>query len=139
MAYYYGTTHQNVINCSSMDWKTLRNFFGSSPIDRMCTHYSEVADDKSFTLTLFVKIWKPQQKVLCTLWLTEFKSVTREQRGVRIEWNVVNGFLIDLSGLLQNQTRTRSTVSAISQKLKDACQFEIPMFESPLKFFPIGG
>ncbi|GFX15294.1 hypothetical protein TNCV_3302241 [Trichonephila clavipes] len=28
MAYYYGTTHQNVINCSSMDWKTLRDFLG---------------------------------------------------------------------------------------------------------------
>ncbi|GFT86515.1 hypothetical protein TNCV_725561, partial [Trichonephila clavipes] len=27
MAYHYGTTHQNVINCSSMDWKTLRDFF----------------------------------------------------------------------------------------------------------------
>ncbi|GFY13501.1 hypothetical protein TNCV_4958711 [Trichonephila clavipes] len=28
MAYYYGTTYQNVINCSSMDWKTLRDFLG---------------------------------------------------------------------------------------------------------------
>ncbi|GFX01156.1 hypothetical protein TNCV_4581221 [Trichonephila clavipes] len=24
MAYYYQTTHQNVINCSSVNWKTLR-------------------------------------------------------------------------------------------------------------------
>ncbi|GFT82908.1 hypothetical protein TNCV_4434561 [Trichonephila clavipes] len=28
MAYYYGTAHHNVINCSSMDWKTLREFLG---------------------------------------------------------------------------------------------------------------
>ncbi|GFU60987.1 hypothetical protein TNCV_2763551 [Trichonephila clavipes] len=26
MTYYYGTTHKNAINCSSMDWKTLREF-----------------------------------------------------------------------------------------------------------------
>ncbi|GFV44631.1 hypothetical protein TNCV_1701911 [Trichonephila clavipes] len=28
MAYYYGTTHQNVTNCSSVDWKTLPEFWG---------------------------------------------------------------------------------------------------------------
>ncbi|GFV63327.1 hypothetical protein TNCV_3751441 [Trichonephila clavipes] len=28
MAYYYGNTHQNVINSSSMDWKPLRGFLG---------------------------------------------------------------------------------------------------------------
>ncbi|PRD32857.1 UNVERIFIED_CONTAM: nep-1 [Trichonephila clavipes] len=28
MAYYYKTTHQNVTNCSSVDWKTLRDFLG---------------------------------------------------------------------------------------------------------------
>ncbi|GFV70581.1 hypothetical protein TNCV_3841651 [Trichonephila clavipes] len=28
MAYYYGTKNQNVINCSSLDWKTPREFLG---------------------------------------------------------------------------------------------------------------
>ncbi|GFY26068.1 extracellular matrix protein FRAS1 [Trichonephila clavipes] len=28
MAYYYGTTHRNLINCPSMDFKTLRDFLG---------------------------------------------------------------------------------------------------------------
>ncbi|GFT53150.1 aa_trans domain-containing protein [Trichonephila clavipes] len=59
-------------------------FFGSSPIDRTCTHYSAIADDKLFTLTSLVKTWTPQQKAQCALWLTEFKSVTL----VRTEWNV---------------------------------------------------
>ncbi|GFU60986.1 hypothetical protein TNCV_2763541, partial [Trichonephila clavipes] len=30
LTYYYGTTHKNAINCSSMDWKTLREFSSSS-------------------------------------------------------------------------------------------------------------
>ncbi|GFT88890.1 hypothetical protein TNCV_906951 [Trichonephila clavipes] len=28
MAYYYGTAHQNIINCSAVDWKHLRDFLG---------------------------------------------------------------------------------------------------------------
>ncbi|GFV32147.1 uncharacterized protein TNCV_1674361 [Trichonephila clavipes] len=36
-------------------------------------------------------MWPPQQKVQCMLWLTEFKSVTRVQRRIRTEWNVVTG------------------------------------------------
>ncbi|GFV64798.1 DUF4817 domain-containing protein [Trichonephila clavipes] len=32
-------------------------------------------------------MWKPQQKVHCVLWLTEFKSVTRVQRYLRRERN----------------------------------------------------
>ncbi|GFT34601.1 uncharacterized protein TNCV_4125491 [Trichonephila clavipes] len=88
MAYYYGTTYQNVTTCSSVDWKTLQVSFGSSPIGRTCMHYSVIADDTLVTLTSLVKMWMPQQKVL---WLTEFKSVTRVQRRVPTECNVVTG------------------------------------------------
>ncbi|GFT88364.1 hypothetical protein TNCV_5074591 [Trichonephila clavipes] len=28
IAFYYGTTHQNVMNCSPVDWKSLRDFLG---------------------------------------------------------------------------------------------------------------
>ncbi|GFX85307.1 uncharacterized protein TNCV_2675821 [Trichonephila clavipes] len=62
MAYYYRTTHQNVINYSSMDWKTLR-FLRSRPIGCSYTRYSAIADGKSFTLTSLVKMWTPQQKM----------------------------------------------------------------------------
>ncbi|GFY35576.1 hypothetical protein TNCV_196761 [Trichonephila clavipes] len=59
MAYYYGTTQQNVINCSSKDWKTIQEF-GSSPIGSTCAPYSAIADDKLFTLTSLVQMWMPQ-------------------------------------------------------------------------------
>ncbi|GFX86752.1 uncharacterized protein TNCV_1409491 [Trichonephila clavipes] len=97
MAYYYGTTHQNVINC--VDWKTLRDFFGSSLIDRTCAYYSTIAED-IVTLTSLGKTRTPQQKMQCVLWLTEFDlnsinqnthCITRVQRRVRTEWNVVSG------------------------------------------------
>ncbi|GFT40628.1 hypothetical protein TNCV_3008021 [Trichonephila clavipes] len=45
------------------------------PIGRRCTHYSAITDDKLVTLTSLGKMWTPQQKVQCVLWLTEFKSV----------------------------------------------------------------
>jgi hypothetical protein len=35
-----------------------------------------------------VKMWTPQCKVQCVLWLAELKSVTRVQRRARREWNV---------------------------------------------------
>ncbi|GFS57465.1 uncharacterized protein TNCV_1401491 [Trichonephila clavipes] len=60
MAYYYGTTHLDVTNCVSVDWKTFREFFGFSPIDRTCAHYSAITDDKLFTATSVVKMWVPQ-------------------------------------------------------------------------------
>ncbi|GFW47789.1 uncharacterized protein TNCV_2829771 [Trichonephila clavipes] len=82
MAYYRGTTHQNVINCSSVDWKTLRDF-----LDLVRSAARAIADDKLFTLTSLAKMWTPQEKMQCVLWLTEFKSVTRVQRHVRTEWN----------------------------------------------------
>ncbi|GFX07546.1 uncharacterized protein TNCV_5092571 [Trichonephila clavipes] len=86
MACYYGTTHPNVINCSSMDWKPLRDFLGS--IGRTCTYYLAISDDKLVTLTSLVKTWTQQQKVQCVLCLTEFKPITRVQRRVQTEWNV---------------------------------------------------
>ncbi|GFV69758.1 uncharacterized protein TNCV_1349111 [Trichonephila clavipes] len=86
MAYYYETTHQNVIKCSSVDWKHLREF-RSNPIGRTCLHYSAVTDDKLATLTSLVKIWTPQQRMHYVLWFTKFKSITRVQRRVRTEWN----------------------------------------------------
>ncbi|GFY35534.1 uncharacterized protein TNCV_196371 [Trichonephila clavipes] len=77
----------NVINCSSVDWKTLPRCFGSTPTDRTCAQYSAVVDDKLATLTSLVKMWMPQQKMCCVLWLKEFLSVMRAQRQVRTEWN----------------------------------------------------
>ncbi|GFX06845.1 hypothetical protein TNCV_1201601 [Trichonephila clavipes] len=42
---YYGTTHQNVIICSSVDWKTLGDFLG---LDRSAsTIYSAITDDRT--------------------------------------------------------------------------------------------
>jgi hypothetical protein len=35
-----------------------------------------------------VKMWTPQRKVQCVLWLAELKSVTHVQRRARREWNV---------------------------------------------------
>ncbi|GFV37520.1 uncharacterized protein TNCV_127311 [Trichonephila clavipes] len=58
---------------------------------RTCAHYSAIADGKLVTLISLVKMWMQQQNVQCVLWITEFKSVTRVQRLVRTEWNVVNG------------------------------------------------
>ncbi|GFT21772.1 hypothetical protein TNCV_2970131 [Trichonephila clavipes] len=84
-------------------------------------------------------MWTPQQKIQCVLWLMEFKSRMHsdvfEQKGISLL-----ACLIDfrVSGLLQNESRPRLTVYS-SRKLKDTCQFEIPKFPSPLKFFPIGG
>ncbi|GFW31544.1 hypothetical protein TNCV_4419791 [Trichonephila clavipes] len=49
MAYYYGTTLQNVINCSYRDCKTLRDFLGlvrSAALD--------IADDKLVSSTEFI-------------------------------------------------------------------------------------
>ncbi|GFX38940.1 uncharacterized protein TNCV_747191 [Trichonephila clavipes] len=83
-AYCYGATHQNVINCSSVDNKPIRAV-------RTCAHYSAIADDKLVTLTLLVELWTQQQKVQCVLWLTEFKSLTCVQRRFRTEYNVVTG------------------------------------------------
>ncbi|GFV63228.1 hypothetical protein TNCV_2662301 [Trichonephila clavipes] len=80
MAYYYGTTHQNVINCSSMDLKTLR-FFGSSPIGhlRRKTFYTDfISKDVNATVKGGVRTF-----------VTEFRPVTHIQRRVRTEWNVV--------------------------------------------------
>ncbi|GFW82511.1 hypothetical protein TNCV_1794041 [Trichonephila clavipes] len=51
----------------------------------MHVHYS--ADNKLVTLISLAKMWMPQQKVQCVLWLTEFKSVTLLFRRVRTEWN----------------------------------------------------
>jgi hypothetical protein len=42
----------------------------------------------SRTLPLLVKMWTPQCKVQCVLWLAELKSVTGVQRCARREWNV---------------------------------------------------
>ncbi|GFV28020.1 hypothetical protein TNCV_186961 [Trichonephila clavipes] len=83
-------------------------------------------------------MWTPHQKVQCVLWLMELKSLTRVQRHVRIEWNGMSllACLIDLSGLLQNESSTRQCL--LSRKLKDNCQFEIPKFPSSLKLFLIG-
>ncbi|GFV03184.1 hypothetical protein TNCV_4017811 [Trichonephila clavipes] len=62
MAYYYGDTHQNVINSSSMDWNPLQDFLGRT-IGHMSVHYPAAADDKLFTLTSIVKMWTPQKKM----------------------------------------------------------------------------
>ncbi|GFV99204.1 uncharacterized protein TNCV_1511771 [Trichonephila clavipes] len=71
--------------------ENLPRFFGSSPIDCTSAYYSAIADDKLVTLTSLVKMWTPQQKVQCVLWLKEFKFFMRLQRRVRTEWNVVTG------------------------------------------------
>ncbi|GFT90194.1 uncharacterized protein TNCV_3776091 [Trichonephila clavipes] len=68
--------------------ETPLRFFGSIPIGRTRAHYSAIADDKLVTLPSLVKMWTPQQKRQCALWLTTFKSVTLIQRLFRIEWNV---------------------------------------------------
>ncbi|GFT89945.1 uncharacterized protein TNCV_1666571 [Trichonephila clavipes] len=115
-AYYYGTTHQNVISSSLVDWKPFRDFFGSVPVGRTCAYFSAITYDKHVTLTSLVRMWTPQQKVQRVLWFTGFKSVTRVQRRVRIEWSVVTPLLAclkHLSELLQNGSRTRSTMSSI--------------------------
>ncbi|GFV97055.1 uncharacterized protein TNCV_3526411 [Trichonephila clavipes] len=85
MASHYGTTHQNVINCSSVDWKLLRDSLGLVRSVTLCPHYLAIADNKLVTLASLVKTWTPQQKVQCEIWLTEFKSVTCVQRRVRTE------------------------------------------------------
>ncbi|GFT99571.1 DUF4817 domain-containing protein [Trichonephila clavipes] len=61
----------------------------TSQIGHTFMHYSAIADDDRVLLTSLVKMWTPQQKVQCVLWLTEFNSVTRIQRRFRTEWNVV--------------------------------------------------
>ncbi|GFX18096.1 uncharacterized protein TNCV_1577751 [Trichonephila clavipes] len=71
--------------------ETPPRFFGAYLIGRTGAHYSAIADDKLVTLISLVKMWPPQQKVQCVLWLTGFKSVKRVQRHVRTEWNVVTG------------------------------------------------
>jgi hypothetical protein len=37
---------------------------------------------------MLIKMWTPQRKVQCMLWLAELKSITRVQRRARKEWNV---------------------------------------------------
>ncbi|GFX75118.1 hypothetical protein TNCV_3170451 [Trichonephila clavipes] len=61
MTHYNGTIHQRVINCSSVDWKSLRECLGLVPIGRKCMHYSAIADNKLVTLTSLVKMGTPQQ------------------------------------------------------------------------------
>ncbi|GFU63941.1 uncharacterized protein TNCV_1939661 [Trichonephila clavipes] len=63
----------------------------SSSIGHMCANFSAIADDKLVTLTSLVKMWKPQQKGHCVLWLTEFQAVTRVLRRIRTEWHAVLG------------------------------------------------
>ncbi|GFX86716.1 uncharacterized protein TNCV_1409131 [Trichonephila clavipes] len=116
--------------------KTPPRFFGSSPIDRTCTHYSAIVGDKLVTLTSLVKMWLPQQK--CVLWLPEFKSVARVQQRVRTEWNV----LTDLPNrLIRTSTKLiKHTINNVfyHEILQILASFKIPKFQSPFKFFPIG-
>ncbi|GFV81438.1 uncharacterized protein TNCV_51621 [Trichonephila clavipes] len=76
----------HVISLSSVPLKT--HHVGSSTISRTCAHYSAISDDKLVKLTSLVKMWTPQEKLQCILWLTEFKSVPCVQRRVRTQWNV---------------------------------------------------
>ncbi|GFW12338.1 hypothetical protein TNCV_815931 [Trichonephila clavipes] len=49
MAYFYGTIHQN--DCSSVDWKTLRDFLCLvRSAAHVLAHYSAIADDKIDTI-----------------------------------------------------------------------------------------
>ncbi|GFX81130.1 uncharacterized protein TNCV_1911221 [Trichonephila clavipes] len=91
--------------------ETSPRFFASSPIDRMCVHYSTIADDERASLNSLIKMWMPQHKGQCILWLTEFESVSRVQRRVRMELNVVTGLP---NRLIRTPTKcTRSIVSSI--------------------------
>ncbi|GFV25115.1 uncharacterized protein TNCV_591811 [Trichonephila clavipes] len=77
--------------CNKLFIRGLENplrYFGSSLIGRTYAHYSAIADYKLVTQTSLAKMWMPQQKVQCVLWLTKFKSVTRVLRRIRTEWNV---------------------------------------------------
>ncbi|PRD21937.1 UNVERIFIED_CONTAM: hypothetical protein NCL1_50452 [Trichonephila clavipes] len=68
MAYYCGTTHQNVTNYSSVYSKTLRDFLG---IVRSAAHARIIRSDVDATV-------KGAMRIL----------VTELQRRVRTEWNV---------------------------------------------------
>ncbi|GFY17549.1 uncharacterized protein TNCV_3519041 [Trichonephila clavipes] len=81
-------------------------FFGSSTIGRTCVHYLAIADSKLVTLTSLVKMWMPQQKEQRILWLTEFKSVTHVQNVYEQNRMSSLACLIDLAGLLQNESGT---------------------------------
>ncbi|GFW58812.1 hypothetical protein TNCV_4046511 [Trichonephila clavipes] len=90
-------------------------FFESSPIDRKCTHYSAIADDKLVTIISSVKMREPLQEVRCVLRLRNFNqsrmySGLFEQNGMSLL-----AYLINLSELLQNKSHTRSTVSPITK------------------------
>ncbi|GFS82986.1 hypothetical protein TNCV_1568551 [Trichonephila clavipes] len=63
LAFFYGTTHQNVINCSSVDWKRLRDFLGvvRSATDLGREHNVEVGHPRSGTLQPPRKAIKRQQ------------------------------------------------------------------------------
>ncbi|GFX06906.1 hypothetical protein TNCV_1202211 [Trichonephila clavipes] len=94
MAYNYETTYQNVINCSSMDWKTLRNFSGlvrSAACARIIRqsqtinflHYFH-CKDVDHTVKGAMRTLVKGSLAVSTL----VRSVTRVQRCVRTEWNV---------------------------------------------------
>ncbi|GFV61158.1 hypothetical protein TNCV_2100331 [Trichonephila clavipes] len=51
----------------------------------MCTHYSEISDDKPFTLTSLVNILDATAKGAVYTLVNEFKSGTIVQRSVRTE------------------------------------------------------
>ncbi|GFT40085.1 hypothetical protein TNCV_2171031 [Trichonephila clavipes] len=93
MAYYYGTTHKNTINCSSVDWKTLRDFLGLVRSAARARIIRQSQTINFYTDFISKGVDATEQKVRRILWLMEFNSVTRVQRHVRTKWNVVTGLI----------------------------------------------
>ncbi|GFX53664.1 hypothetical protein TNCV_1596101 [Trichonephila clavipes] len=86
MAYHYETTHHNVINGSSMDWKTLRDCLGlvrSAARARIIRQSQRITFYTDFTN----KEENAAVKDTVRTFVKEFHSVTRVQRHVRKVWN----------------------------------------------------
>ncbi|GFX44548.1 hypothetical protein TNCV_4713741 [Trichonephila clavipes] len=82
---HYGTTNQNVINCSSVDWKPLRDFLGlRSPHVRALFGNRR---RKTCYIDFISKGGRHSKRRSAYFCVTEFKPVLRVQRYVRIEWN----------------------------------------------------
>ncbi|GFW69989.1 hypothetical protein TNCV_1404421 [Trichonephila clavipes] len=86
MAHCYGTTLQNVTNCSSMDWKTLRDCSGlvrTAARERIIRHSHK---RYIFSLTLLEKMWTPHCQVIYSQFGLAIHQNDHQARRRFVEW-----------------------------------------------------
>ncbi|PSN40851.1 hypothetical protein C0J52_19540 [Blattella germanica] len=74
-------------------------------------------------------MWTPQQKVKCVLWLAELKSVTRDRRRFRLEFNVdppTSKSILQINEETVDRVRTAFTRSPKKSIRRGSHQLQIP-------------